>query len=531
MCIGEPLLRDIEHNVDEKIRWNQNLDVLLEHGLTADYDILSKYVGMPKSETSRSPSQSVSQTDKMSHENCYEMITTVQNGIKDADDSSSVNPIHQHNFDTEGKHDCIPGASTTDVSTILSNSQLSDIEDTNNERNADFAGNGVHPSRPQDWLLARMAENRHRNLLAQHSSNLQQPLLKLRKKLNKIASAILTEWLNANWDYPYPTQEDKQALAAKCGISEKQVNNWFINNRTRKWRAEMKEMVCRSRALAATVEHNHESGDRTLNFDSDFRSYASVANPNLECVKTGACLQCLFENSTGGAPDDGELEPSGALDRRANSSSAGALETCTELTSGHTTDADDALEVGAVAPITSSNRPSWTAASSGTNVTYNRPPLTPVPRVTGRPSPTSDPSQTKQGRVFNPELGITIGNLKRFDADSADSSETQWQFMDQESPRQTSAHLSVNTLTNNDRLSLDQQLHTRALDQVEDSGGERSCMSLHEYLKRQLGEQRRCEEEGEDGAHDRERGQEADNEPSPASRKARFNSSMKHYAV
>ncbi|KAI9350139.1 hypothetical protein BDR26DRAFT_851909 [Obelidium mucronatum] len=47
--------------------------------------------------------------------------------------------------------------------------------------------------------------------------------------------AILLSWLGLNREYPYPTDADKNDLAAKTGLTLQQVNNWFINARRRKY--------------------------------------------------------------------------------------------------------------------------------------------------------------------------------------------------------------------------------------------------------------------------------------------------------
>ena len=45
---------------------------------------------------------------------------------------------------------------------------------------------------------------------------------------------ILEEWLNNNFENPYPTQEIKLDLARKTSLTYKQVQEWFYNVRKRK---------------------------------------------------------------------------------------------------------------------------------------------------------------------------------------------------------------------------------------------------------------------------------------------------------
>lgn len=54
-----------------------------------------------------------------------------------------------------------------------------------------------------------------------------------RKNFGKKSSEILNEFFFSNVSHPYPSEEDKQALAKKCGITVSQVCNWFGNKRIR----------------------------------------------------------------------------------------------------------------------------------------------------------------------------------------------------------------------------------------------------------------------------------------------------------
>ena len=50
-------------------------------------------------------------------------------------------------------------------------------------------------------------------------------------KIPSEASDIFLNWLTKNFKNPYPSQADKEALAAESGLTISQVNNWFINAR------------------------------------------------------------------------------------------------------------------------------------------------------------------------------------------------------------------------------------------------------------------------------------------------------------
>ncbi|KAK7539793.1 uncharacterized protein J3D65DRAFT_619834 [Phyllosticta citribraziliensis] len=53
-------------------------------------------------------------------------------------------------------------------------------------------------------------------------------------RFSKPAIRALTEWIVAHSDHPYPTEQEKDELRQKTGLSETQMNNWFANARRRK---------------------------------------------------------------------------------------------------------------------------------------------------------------------------------------------------------------------------------------------------------------------------------------------------------
>ncbi|KAJ6888751.1 homeobox protein knotted-1-like 2 [Populus alba x Populus x berolinensis] len=59
---------------------------------------------------------------------------------------------------------------------------------------------------------------------------------KKKGKLPKEARQILLNWWNVHNKWPYPTEADKVALAESTGLDQKQINNWFINQRKRHWK-------------------------------------------------------------------------------------------------------------------------------------------------------------------------------------------------------------------------------------------------------------------------------------------------------
>ncbi|CAI9092960.1 OLC1v1028345C1 [Oldenlandia corymbosa var. corymbosa] len=71
-----------------------------------------------------------------------------------------------------------------------------------------------------------------------HISTLKLEFSKKKKKgkLPKEARQILMDWWNIHYKWPYPTEADKISLAETTGLDQKQINNWFINQRKRHWK-------------------------------------------------------------------------------------------------------------------------------------------------------------------------------------------------------------------------------------------------------------------------------------------------------
>ncbi|PIN05745.1 Transcription factor MEIS1 [Handroanthus impetiginosus] len=69
-------------------------------------------------------------------------------------------------------------------------------------------------------------------------SSLKQELSKKKKKgkLPKDARQKLLGWWETHYKWPYPSESEKVALAESTGLDQKQINNWFINQRKRHWK-------------------------------------------------------------------------------------------------------------------------------------------------------------------------------------------------------------------------------------------------------------------------------------------------------
>ncbi|KAK9706362.1 hypothetical protein RND81_07G119200 [Saponaria officinalis] len=87
--------------------------------------------------------------------------------------------------------------------------------------------------------------------------SLRQEFMKKRKKgkLPKEARQQLLDWWSRHYKWPYPSESQKLALAESTGLDQKQINNWFINQRKRHWKpSEDMQFVVMD---AATTPHSH----------------------------------------------------------------------------------------------------------------------------------------------------------------------------------------------------------------------------------------------------------------------------------
>ena len=56
-----------------------------------------------------------------------------------------------------------------------------------------------------------------------------------RRTLSENGKQILLRWFNSHFDDPFPSAEEKEALAEQAGASVEQISTWFINARARRW--------------------------------------------------------------------------------------------------------------------------------------------------------------------------------------------------------------------------------------------------------------------------------------------------------
>ncbi|KAG0496549.1 hypothetical protein HPP92_001240 [Vanilla planifolia] len=89
-------------------------------------------------------------------------------------------------------------------------------------------------SRIPDQELKEMLLKKYSGYL----SKLRKEFTKKRKKgkLPREARSMLLDWWNSHYKWPYPTEDEKAKLAELTSLDQKQINNWFINQRKRHWK-------------------------------------------------------------------------------------------------------------------------------------------------------------------------------------------------------------------------------------------------------------------------------------------------------
>ncbi|KAJ6796712.1 homeotic protein knotted-1-like [Iris pallida] len=104
----------------------------------------------------------------------------------------------------------------------------------------DQDGSGAQAEHTEIDPHAEDKELKH-HLLKKYSgylSSLRRELSKKKKKgkLPKEARQKLLSWWELHYKWPYPSETEKVALAESTGLDQKQINNWFINQRKRHWK-------------------------------------------------------------------------------------------------------------------------------------------------------------------------------------------------------------------------------------------------------------------------------------------------------
>uniref|UniRef100_A0A3Q1I246 Pre-B-cell leukemia transcription factor 1 n=1 Tax=Anabas testudineus TaxID=64144 RepID=A0A3Q1I246_ANATE len=110
-----------------------------------------------------------------------------------------------------------------------------------------------------------------------------------RRNFNKQATEVLNEYFYSHLSNPYPSEEAKEELAKKCGITVSQVSNWFGNKRIRykknigKFQEEANLYAVKTAVDAANVSAQASQANSPATPNSGFSSsaYTCILKHNL----------------------------------------------------------------------------------------------------------------------------------------------------------------------------------------------------------------------------------------------------------
>ncbi|KAL6894168.1 hypothetical protein ACP4OV_008266 [Aristida adscensionis] len=93
---------------------------------------------------------------------------------------------------------------------------------------------------------------------------------KKKGKLPKEARQKLLHWWELHYKWPYPSETEKIALGESTGLDQKQINNWFINQRKRHWKPTSEEMPPFAMAMEGGAFHVPQGAAAALYLDRPF---------------------------------------------------------------------------------------------------------------------------------------------------------------------------------------------------------------------------------------------------------------------
>lgn len=119
------------------------------------------------------------------------------------------------------------------------------------------------------------------------SSNLSNTSGSKRQKrgiLPKQATSVMRAWLFQHLVHPYPTEDEKRAIAAQTNLTLLQVNNWFIN--------------ARRRILQPMLEHANDSNQHNPETNTGNEAHSKKSNSPYSTVANAAATQSLNDRGT-----------------------------------------------------------------------------------------------------------------------------------------------------------------------------------------------------------------------------------------
>ncbi|CAL4919293.1 unnamed protein product [Urochloa decumbens] len=158
--------------------------------------------------------------------------------------------------------------------------QLDSITDigSNNSEGAGSSEEDQDASCPEEIVdpCAEDKELKHQLLrkYGGYLGGLRQEFSKRKKKgkLPKEARQKLLHWWELHYKWPYPSETEKMALAETTGLDQKQINNWFINQRKRHWKPTSEDMPFAMMEAAAGGFHAPQGAAAALYMAADSRT-------------------------------------------------------------------------------------------------------------------------------------------------------------------------------------------------------------------------------------------------------------------
>ncbi|KAH9720285.1 homeobox protein knotted-1-like 6 [Citrus sinensis] len=135
--------------------------------------------------------------------------------------------------------DCQKVGASPEIANVLDDIRREDEADPGGSWEEDLSGGETEVS--ECFRMPPVDRETKDNLIRKYGgyiSTLKHEFSKKKKKgkLPKEARQILFDWWNLHYNWPYPTEADKVALAESTGLDQRQINNWFINQRKRHWK-------------------------------------------------------------------------------------------------------------------------------------------------------------------------------------------------------------------------------------------------------------------------------------------------------
>ncbi|CAI9769375.1 unnamed protein product [Fraxinus pennsylvanica] len=131
---------------------------------------------------------------------------------------------------------------TSTTNSSLTSANYNSADDAGGASDGDMSHGGFEAFESQVPTDTRQGVQELKEMLMRkysgYLSNLRQEFSKKRKKgkLPKDTRNVLLDWWNTHYRWPYPTEEEKNRLSQITQLDQKQISNWFINQRKRHWR-------------------------------------------------------------------------------------------------------------------------------------------------------------------------------------------------------------------------------------------------------------------------------------------------------